>query len=363
MMQLNNNYFIHSLAGSGKTTRLVKYALKFKNKKIIITTYTNKNLNEIKKKFYEINGFIPSNINITTWYSFLLDECCRPYQKLMGVSERINNIFFPQSDPARFIPERDTKRHYFNKDGAIYSNKIAKFAFMCINKGLNVINRLEKITDYLFIDEAQDLSGFDFDILDKILTSNVKTIMVGDSRQNTFNTSNTNKNKKYANNIYVWFKQKHDENKGILKSMSICWRCNAQICSFADSIYPEFEKAVSKNTITTGHDGIFYVKKSNLQKYMEEYSPLILINNKRAKEQVPDFKTLNYGLSKGITTDRVLIVTTEPIRKYLKNGTKPNSRDKFYIAVTRARYSTAFLVEDNADLSKYHFSGFCEYTP
>ena len=63
---------------------------------------------------------------------------------------------------------------------------------MCMNKGSNVMNRLEKITNYLFIDEAQDLSGFDFDILDKILTSNVKIIMVGDSRQNTFNTSNTN---------------------------------------------------------------------------------------------------------------------------------------------------------------------------
>ena len=219
MMQFNNNFFIHSLAGSGKTTRLVKYALKFKNKKIIITTYTNKNLEEIKKKFYEINGFIPSNINITTWYTFLLDECCRPYQKLMGINDRINNIFFVQGDPARFIPERDTKRHYFNKEGAIYSDKIAKFAFKCMNKGSNIINRLEKITDYLFIDEAQDLSGFDFDILDKILTSNVKIIMVGDSRQNTFNTSNTNKNKKHTNNIYGWFKQKQGEGKGILKSM------------------------------------------------------------------------------------------------------------------------------------------------
>lgn len=204
-------------AGSGKTTRLVKYALKFKNKKIIITTYTNKNLEEIKKKFYEINGFIPSNINITTWYTFLLDECCRPYQKLMGINDRINDIFFVQGDPARFIPERDTKRHYFNKEGAIYSDKIAKFAFKCMNKGSNVINRLEKITDYLFIDEAQDLSGFDFDILDKILTSNVKIIMVGDSRQNTFNTSNTNKNKKHTNNIYGWFKQKQEEAKKIGK--------------------------------------------------------------------------------------------------------------------------------------------------
>ena len=96
---------------------------------------------------------------------------------------------------------------------------------------------------------------------------------------------------------------------------------------------------------------------------MEEYSPLILINDKRAKRQVPNFKTLNYGLSKGITTDRVLIVTTEPIRKYLQKGTKPDSRDKFYIAVTRARYSTAFLVDDSVDLSKFYFKNICEYVP
>ena len=145
--------------------------------------------------------------------------------------------------------------------------------------------------------------------------------------------------------------------------MKICWRCNAPICSFADSIYPEFEKSISKNSIITGHDGIFYVRKINLQKYMDEYSPLILINDKRAKQQVPNFKTLNYGLSKGITTDRVLIVTTEPIRKYLQKGTKPDSRDKFYIAVTRARYSTAFLVEDNANISNFYFNNISEYIP
>lgn len=363
MMQLNNNFFIHSLAGSGKTTRLVKYALKFKSKKIIITTYTNKNLDEIKKKFYELNGFIPSNVKITTWYTFLLDECCRPYQKLMGINERINNIFFPQRDPARFISETNIKKHYFNNDGAIYNNKIAKFAFKCAIKAPNVINRLEKITDYIFIDEAQDLAGYDFEIIDRILDSNIKAIMVGDSRQKTFTTSNTSKNKKHTNNIYGWFKQKQDGGKGILKSMKKCWRCNPQICLFADSIYPEFEKTVSKNDIKTGHDGIFYVKKSNLQKYIEEYSPLVLINDKRAKKYVPDSRTINYGLSKGITVDRTLIVTTEPIRKYLQKGTKPVSRDKFYIAVTRARYSTAFLVDDKADLGKFYFNSFPEYIP
>lgn len=187
--------------------------------------------------------------------------------------------------------------------------------------------------------------------------------MVGDSRQKTFTTSNTSKNKKHTNNIYGWFKQKQDDGKGILKSMKKCWRCNPQICLFADSIYPEYEKAVSKNNIKTGHDGIFYVKKSNLQKYIEEYSPLVLINDKRAKKYIPNSRTMNYGLSKGITVDRTLIVTTEPIRKYLQKGTKPDSRDKFYIAITRARYSTAFLIEDSANLGKFYFNSIPEYIP
>lgn len=33
------------------------------------------------------------------------------------------------------------------------------------------------------------------------------------------------------------------------------------------------------------------------------------------------------------------------------------------ILIFHTPYSTAFLVEDNADFSKYHFSGFYEYTP
>ena len=164
-MQLQNNFFIHSLAGSGKTTRLVKYALKFNDKKIFIMTFTNKNLDEIKKKFYELNGFIPINVKITSWFSFLLDECCRPYQKCMGIEERINNLHFVTGISTRFIKKSDIQKYYFDKNKAIYSDKIAEFAFNCLSKTNNVIKRLEAVCDYIFIDEAQDLSGFDFEIL------------------------------------------------------------------------------------------------------------------------------------------------------------------------------------------------------
>ena len=57
-------------AGAGKTTFLVTEALKIHDKKVLITTFTDENVREIKKKFIEINGFIPNNIHIKGWFSF-----------------------------------------------------------------------------------------------------------------------------------------------------------------------------------------------------------------------------------------------------------------------------------------------------
>ena len=73
--------------------------------------------------------------------------------------------------------------------------------------------------------------------------------------------------------------------------------------------------------------------------------------------------TLNFGLSKGLTVNRVLIVPTKPINDYLQKGKTLTSKDRFYIAVTRAKYSVAFLIEDNADFSKWHFKSIEEYQP
>ena len=55
---------------------------------------------------------------------------------------------------------------------------------------------------------------------------------------------------------------------------------------------------------------------------------------------------MNIGVSKGSTFDRVLIVPTNPIRKYLADGdhTALRSREMLYVAVTRARHSVAFVL-------------------
>lgn len=74
------NKVIIASAGSGKTTRLVSDAIQLKDRKILITTYTQANEAEIRKKIIEKNKCIPTNITIQTWFSFLLKHGVRPYQ-------------------------------------------------------------------------------------------------------------------------------------------------------------------------------------------------------------------------------------------------------------------------------------------
>jgi hypothetical protein len=55
---------------------------------------------------------------------------------------------------------------------------------------------------------------------------------------------------------------------------------------------------------------------------------------------------INIGVSKGSTYERVLIFPTKPMQKYLETGdaTKLKAPERLYVAVTRARYSVAFVV-------------------
>lgn len=57
----------------------------------------------------------------------------------------------------------------------------------------------------------------------------------------------------------------------------------------------------------------------------------------------------NIGLSKGATYDHVIIICTEAFKNFVKDGSIPPSektKSELYVAITRARYSVAFLYDD-----------------
>ncbi|MCC7454733.1 MAG: hypothetical protein IT222_11235, partial [Crocinitomix sp.] len=162
-----NNKLIIACAGSGKTTHLVKTALSTKER-VLITTFTEANRNEIEHKFIEENGSVPSNIAIQTLISFLLEHGVRPFQGTMNpdlfdISIGFHLIegksgTFTGSDEKQYSygEHKDFIKHYFSTKGGIkiYSDKLAKFVVRSNEKTKGeVINRIASIFPNIFIDE------------------------------------------------------------------------------------------------------------------------------------------------------------------------------------------------------------------
>jgi DNA helicase-2/ATP-dependent DNA helicase PcrA len=346
-MPLNNTVVI-SAAGSRKTTYIVEEALAYKHKKVLILTYTIDNLEQIKQYFIDRNGVIPSNVRVQSWYTFMLQECARPYQNALYDKKRIETICFVQGKSAQYIKKTDTDRYYFAKTDKIYTDKISDFACQCDEKsGGLVIKRLEKIYDYIFIDEVQDLAGYDFEFLELLFNSTMEVTVVGDNRQATYVTNYSPKNAQFkGKNIIELFKLWEKKGLCTIQERNECYRCNQTICDFADALYPDMPKTISKQETVTGHEGLFIVRKKDVALYIETHKPRLL--RYMVSKETVHLNALNFGLSKGQSFDRVLIFTTKPIKEYLIDGdlTKIGDKSKFYVAVTRARYSVAFIHDE-----------------
>ena len=127
---MQNNKLVIAAAGSGKTTYLVKEALKIKNENVLITTYTDENQREIKEKLIVENRVIPDNITIQSWFSFLIQHAVKPYQG--GIFDgRVNGLNFNNTQSTRYVKETETAKYYFDNDNRIYRDKVARFSLKC----------------------------------------------------------------------------------------------------------------------------------------------------------------------------------------------------------------------------------------
>ncbi|MFJ7189700.1 UvrD-helicase domain-containing protein [Streptomyces bacillaris] len=206
-----------------------------------------------------------------------------------------------------------------------------------------VVDRLSRMYDHIFIDEIQDMAGYDLELLDLLMNSPIAVTVVGDPRQATFATNNATKNKKYkGSGIVDWLAKRADLCQ--VENRVESYRCNQDICDFADDLYPDLARTVSKNTEATGHDGIFAIKRADVPAYAEQYTPAVLRHNKNS--DTCGLEAMNMGTSKGSTFDRVLIFPTAPMVKYYRTRdcTQAGDRAKLYVAVTRAKYSATFVL-------------------
>lgn len=347
-MQSKHSKAIVAAAGSGKTTHLVNEVLAAPNRRVAVVTYTNNNYSVIHSTFARQNGVTPSRVEVCTWFAFLLHECARPYQRSTYSDERLRAIVFPKGRSAPYVPYTDTRGYYTVGGDAIYADKLSRFVIDCEKhtRGL-VTTRLRALYGAIFIDELQDLAGYDLDLLEVFMRAGIVMQLVGDPRQSTYATNNAAKNSRFRKEGLLE-KIREWEAAGLcqVERHARSFRCNQAICDFADGLWPNWPATRSLNSEVTGHDGVFRVHTSHLRTYINEFAPVVLRYNSRTDDQ--GCSALNFGAAKGMTFNRVLVLPHGPIEKYLRTADPDDvagSVNKFYVAVTRARYSVAFLYD------------------
>ena len=83
-----------------------------------------------------------------------------------------------------------------------------------------------------------------------------------------------------------------------------------------------------------------------------KYNPVQL---RDSKKRIVDknYMVMNFGESKGLSFDRVLIYPTKPFIDWFMNNESElaeTSRSKLYVAITRARYSVGIVVNYKDDI-------------
>lgn len=311
-----DNLAVIAAAGSHKTEFVVSSALAADHtKKVLITTYTNENLAQVYRRIHGKVGCIPSNITLMSWYSFLISHCARPYQHavLAEVGKiRALNFTYPRS---MYIRKANPHKYYLDDKADMFRDSVSEFACQANEqtKGL-VIERLERGFDEVYIDEVQDLVGYDLELLDLLFASSLRVVVVGDPRQHTFATNQGRKNKKYRGAGFIqWLKER--ASSCALEERAISYRCNQPICDFADSLYSSLPPTISANEEVTGHDGVFSIRREEVPAYIERYRPTVLRDSRRANTM--GYPAINIGVAKGSTYERVLIFPTVPMTKWV----------------------------------------------
>jgi DNA helicase-2/ATP-dependent DNA helicase PcrA len=359
------NRIVVAAAGSGKTTYLVRRALEASGENVAILTYTESNEAEIRKKIQEQNGYIPNNIFVSTWFSFLISHGIRPFQgnlfefdvRGMILTDKQSAFRFFKNGRPVFWGEKDFERHYFDRQRRIYSDKLSKLVIRCNEASSgSVFDRLSRIYPHVLIDEMQDLAGYDFDIVSGIFNSSSTITLVGDPRQVTYQTHHERKYEKYSGGRFLEFFRQELPKATVYEidetTLTVSHRNSPDICAASSKLFPDVAPTQACTceecrNLLPEYSGLFLVRRADVTKYLEEFYP-VQLRYSAAVATDPKFAALNFGESKGLGFDRVLIYLTEDMTKWMKNNQhpmKPQTRARFYVALTRARHSAALVYD------------------
>lgn len=354
-----NNLVYLAAAGSGKTTTLVRSACALPpTEYVLLLTYTDSNEKEIRNKFYTEKGFIPKNVVIQSWFSFLVQHLIKPYQNYLTDDgfeiKGLAMVNHTQKDSKKTykIPKSNWERYYFSKQQKALTEKLSELAYDCNEKANGKpIQRLCTLFENIYIDEVQDLAGYDLELIKLFFLSKSNVIIAGDPRQTIYLTNHGNKNKGYQNGKILDYlsSQKELKNKYQVdtNTLNCSHRCCSEICKYASIISPTYNETISQANYQNRLCGVYLVSENDRLHFLNHYKNSVQLRHSIATKGInPNYSVMNFGASKGMTFDAVLIYPTQPMIKWIENHNEKledTSANKFYVAVTRARYLVGIL--------------------
>lgn len=336
-----------AVAGSGKTRGLVEYCISLPtDRRVAVLTFTQANQSVLNTRLAHAAGDHTA-IDVMGWFAFLLRHFARPFLPFKFPGKRVLGFNF-DGHPHRMA---EGTARFLDTAGAAYACELGRLSHELIEMSSgSLMHRLESLYDEILIDEVQDLSAHDWNILDALLHSSIEIYIVGDVRQAVLATNpRSSKNKKYAYaGAIAWFRE-HQKN-GLIEISDSCitHRCHPKIAAFTDTIFNsnwEFPPTESKNHRETDHDGVFLVHPDHVNAYIETFTPQCLRYSASSGKKF-DLDYVNFKAAKGTEHERILIVPTAGIANFLRAevALDPGPAATFYVASTRARQSVAIVI-------------------
>jgi superfamily I DNA/RNA helicase len=320
---------------------------------MLILSYTQTNQQELVNRIAR-RGPHACTIDVHGWFTFLMAHWIRPYLPRRFAQRRLRGLNF-EGDPGQYATG---EARFLDEEQRAYRRHLARFAFD-VNAAADgaPLDRLSHLYDVIYIDEVQDLNGWDLEIVGTLMDCPIELYLVGDIRQAIlFTNVQDPKNSQYkGTKVIDWFRRQEKASRLEIRHENTTWRSAQVVADLADSVIDEawgFPPTESKAVNIAEHAGIFAVAVADAERYMEVYEPLCL-RSRVTSGNVVGLPYTNIGNAKGMEADHVLIWPTQPMIDFLRKRTPLTtlSACAFYVAITRARASVAFITDQATGLT------------
>jgi DNA helicase-2/ATP-dependent DNA helicase PcrA len=322
---------IFAVAGSGKTTRIVEQL--DLNRRVLLLTYTESNYAHLRRKIIEKFTYFPDNVTLRTYFTFLHGFCYRPLLQ-MQLRSRGVNFQIPPVETAKFALTNDAR--FLDGSRRLYHNRLAKLLVVkgCIPE---LLKRVERYFDAVFIDEVQDFAGHDFNLLLAICQANIEVLLVGDFYQHTFDTSRDGAVNGRLHESFAKYEKRFLESGITVDKQSLIKsrRCGKAVCDFIrERLHIDVHSHSGHLTQVANVDSQaradkLYADPAIVKLFFEEHHRYNCYSQ-------------NWGGSKGLDHFQDVCVVMNPgsWKRHL-HGTlhelAPLTRNKLYVACSRAR--------------------------